>query len=216
MHGFLFANGCFNDGLMVQRVLADCDAPHVVCADGGALLAQALGFAPSTIIGDFDSLTPAQAAAFEAGGAQLIKHPPEKDETDLELSLYHCLELGASKLTILGATGGRIDQTLANIQLLVCPAWQDLPIAMVDGAQAIKLLRPGSHELSGRAGDTISLLPLSEAVAGIRTRQLKYPLRHETLVMGPARGISNVMLADVAEIAFDAGLLLLIHTVGRA
>ena len=216
MQILLLANGEFNHGVMVARLLDSLDAPTVICADGGARHARSLGIAPHTIIGDLDSLSADEAAAFKAAGAEIIQHPPEKDETDLELALRHCRLLGATSIAILGAFGGRIDQTLANILLLAQPEYSDIDIVAVDGDQSLRLLRPGRHGIEGESGDTISLIPLSGAAEGIRTRRLLYPLRGERLRRGPARGLSNVMLGGSAEIEFDAGLLLLVHTRGRA
>ncbi len=212
----LFANGILKPGPAVQRALESCQSPIVVCADGGALHARSLGLTPAVIIGDFDSLSPADVAAFEAAHVQIIRHPPEKDETDLELALHFCRELGATRLWILGGLGGRFDQSMANILLLTLPELQNMRIAFVDGAQTIRLLAPGEHKIAGASGDTLSLIPLLGAAEGITTRNLKYALAGETLEMGPARGISNVMLADCAEVALGAGQLLLVHTCGRA
>ena len=212
----LFANGEMTPGPALDLALASCVSPLVVCADGGALHARALGLKPATIIGDFDSLSESDAAAFAADGARIIRHPPDKDQTDLELALHFCRSMRATKLWILGGLGGRFDQTLANILLLTLPELRDMRIAFVDGAQTIRLLPPGKHSIKGAAGDTVSLIPLLGAAQGITTRNLQYALADERLDMGPARGISNVMLADCAEIELRAGLLLLAHTCGRA
>lgn len=212
----LFANGIFTPGEAVQRVLAAQHSPTIVCADGGALHARALGLQPQTIIGDMDSLSAADVLAFEAAGAQIIRHPPEKDETDLELALHFCHELGAQSVVILGGLGGRFDQTLANILLLTLPALASMRIELVDGAQTIRLLSAGVHQITGAVGDTVSLIPLQSAATGITTRGLQYALRNETLPLGPARGISNVMLAEKAEVELGGGLLLLAHTLGRS
>lgn len=212
----LFANGIFTPGEAVRRVLAAQHAPAIICADGGARQARALGLQPQTIIGDMDSLRPAEVLDFEAAGAQIIQHPPEKDETDLELALHFCRKLGAKTVTIFGGLGGRFDQTLANILLLTQPSLASMRIELVDGAQTIRVLPAGIHKIAGAAGDTVSLIPLQGAATGITTRGLQYALRDETLPLGPARGISNVMLAEQAEIELGGGLLLLAHTIGRA
>ena len=216
MHVLLFANGVFKPGAMVRRCLAQAEAARVICADGGALHARALGLKPHTIIGDMDSLTPQQVDDFAAAGTVIRRHPPDKDETDLELALLHCAEIGAELVVILGGLGGRFDQTLANILLLTHPAFSALDITVVDGEQAIALLRPGAHTIAGDIGDTISLIPLSASVEGITTENLKYALDSESLQLGPARGVSNVMLAKQASVRFSRGLLLLAHTIGRA
>lgn len=216
MQVLLFANGIIIQGAMVQRHLDQACAPHIVCADGGALHARALGLKPHTIVGDLDSLTTPQVAEFKAAGTEVIQYPPEKDETDLELALQHCRDIGAESVVILGGLGGRFDQTLANIFLLTLPTLSDMLISVVDGEQSIRALQPGAHEILGQPGDTISLIPLSSAADGITTKNLKYALRDEALTVGPARGISNVMLANSAQVAFRCGSLLLVHTIGRA
>ena len=216
MKVLLFANGEANDGTMLQRALNCAGSAYILCADGGALNADKFGLAPQTIIGDLDSLDEGQVASFTAAGAEIILFPAEKNETDLELALLWCIEQGASSISILGALGGRFDQTLANIYLLALPALEGIPIEVIDGQQSIRLLRTGRHQIDGQARDTISLIPLGEPVRGITTVALKYPLSGETLKMGPARGISNVMLTDQAIVEIESGILVLIHTRGRA
>ena len=132
------------------------------------------------------------------------------------MALLHCAEIGAESVAILGGLGGRFDQTLANILLLTHPAFSALDITVIDGEQVIRLLRPGAHRICGDVGDTISLIPLSASAEGISTDNLKYALDGDSLQLGPARGISNVMLAEQATVRFRRGLLLLTHTVGRA
>ena len=216
MHVLLFANGALNQGTMVQRCLEQAQSARVICADGGALHARALGLQPQTIIGDLDSLTPQQVDSFAAAGANIIRHPADKDETDLELSLLHCAEIGVASVAILGGLGGRFDQTLANVFLLMHPAFEELDITHVDGEQTIRLLRPGAHIIHGGVGDTISLIPLTASADGITSENLQYALEDDALHPGPARGISNVMLAGQARVTFGRGLLLLTHTSGRA
>lgn len=201
---------------MVRRALEGAGSAHILCADGGALNAQKFGLKPQTIIGDFDSLGAEQVEELRSAGAEICRFPLEKDETDLELALRWAVDKGARAIVVLGALGGRFDQTLANLHLLALPSLQDIHIELVDGEEHIRLLRPGRHSIEGRRGDTISLMPLGGRADGISTSGLKYPLRDESLEFGPARGISNVMLRDSASLDLQSGMLLLIHTRGRA
>ena len=201
---------------MLRRALERAGSAHILCADGGALNALKYGMKPQTIIGDFDSLGAAQVEEHRAAGAEICRFPLEKDETDLELALRWAVDQGARAIVVLGALGGRFDQTLANVYLLALPGLRDIPIELVDGDEHIRLLRPGRHSIAGRSGDTISLLPMGGRADGISTDNLKYPLRDESLEFGPARGISNVMLSDSASLNLHSGMLLLIHTRGRA
>jgi len=216
MQILLFANGQAQDGTMVQRVLDEVSSPHIVCADGGALNAVKFGFQPQVIIGDLDSLTAEHIADFETKDTIIQRYPDEKDETDLELALHWCIDHQATEIYIIGGLGGRFDQTLANIYLLTLPELDDTHIEMVDAEQSIRVLDAGTHQIDGQVGDTISLIPIGDAVRGIVTSDLKYPLDDEALFLGPARGVSNVMEADSATVQFAEGNLLLVHTVGRA
>lgn len=216
MKVLLFANGPVQPGSLLRDTLQQAGAAQIICADGGALHAQALGLHPQHIFGDLDSLSPQQVADFRAAGAVIHQYDAEKDETDLELALRYCQKIAAQPLYIIGGFGGRIDQSLANIHLLSQPAWRNSQAIFVDGEQSLRLLPPGSHALQGQAGDTVSLLALTAAVTSIRTRDLQYPLQGEDLRRGSSRGISNVMLRQQAEVSLRSGLLLLVQTRGRA
>ncbi|MBK9125602.1 MAG: thiamine diphosphokinase [Chloroflexi bacterium] len=212
----VFANGELRTGPTVHRWLNLIDRPLVLAADGGAHIAAAYELRPDAIIGDMDSVAPALLSELEGQGMQIIRHPPEKDETDLELALKEAAARDCDPIIIIGGTGGRLDQSLANVYLLALPELAGRTVRMVAGYEEVLLLRPGSHTLHGNPGDTVSLLPVGGPAYGVRTSGLAYPLRSETLEFGPARGISNEMLADSAHISLEHGWLLVIHTDGKA
>lgn len=216
MKALIFANGAIEDGEMVQRALADAPAALIVAADGGARVAAHYGRHVDTVIGDMDSLTPDELVALRAGDTTTLSHPAEKDETDLELALMWAVEQGADWLRVVGATGGRLDQALSNIYLLALPILNGRDVKLVAGGQATWLARAGRTEIAGAVGDTISLIPLNGTVRGVRTEALYYPLVDEDLYFGPARGVSNVMTTERAAVTVRAGVLLVVHTIGRA
>lgn len=212
----IFANGDPYPGEMVRRVLSETHDAQIIAADGGARIARFYGYKPDVIIGDMDSLHAADLTSFIQEGAVLERHPAEKAETDLELALQYAVRQGAVWLRIVGAVGNRFDQTIANVHLLTLPELESVDAAMVSGGQAIYMLRAGTHTFYGQPGDTLSLIPMSGSVPDIETRDLFYPLKNETLVFGPARGVSNVLTKDTAQVSFPSGMLLAVHTVGRA
>ena len=112
--------------------------------------------------------------------------------------------------------GDRLDQTLSNVYLLALPVLRERDVRLVAGKQEAWLLYPGEHHITGAAGDTLSLLPISGEAHGIRTDNLYYPLRDETLTFGPSRGISNVLQGEQAGVSLRDGVLLAVHTIGRA
>lgn len=210
----IFANGDLNDGAAVQAAL-DSTA-YVIAADGGARLALQLERHIDLLIGDMDSLPPELVDQLAQQGTEIIPLPAEKNETDLEVALLEASQRGTAWIRIIGGLGGRLDQELANIYLLALPALQGVDACLVAGDQTARVLGVGRHPLEGQIGDTISLIPLSGAADGITTWGLQYPLMQETLHVGPARGISNVIQQTEAGVEVGSGLVLMVHTIGRA
>ena len=212
----ILVNGTLADPQVIRARLASCSFGLVIAVDGGSRHARTLNLMPQAVIGDLDSLDAGLRAEYSAAGVVFEVSPARKDETDLELAIGYARGHGAERIVLIGAVGGRLDMTLANLLLLTHPAFTALHIEAWDGSQTAWLLRPPGEEIAGSAGDTVSLIPLGGDAAGVRTHGMEYPLRGETLAFGPARGISNVMMEGQARIDLASGLLLLVHTPGRA
>ncbi|HID54360.1 MAG TPA: thiamine diphosphokinase, partial [Anaerolineae bacterium] len=105
---------------------------------------------------------------------------------------------------------GRLDQTLANILLLSHPQLHGRTAQLITENERAWLVTAVS-EIYGRAGDTVSLIPLGGDVRVRAASGLAWPLHDETLAFGLARGVSNVMTADTAVIEVESGTLLCIH-----
>ncbi len=106
--------------------------------------------------------------------------------------------------------GGRLDQTLANIYLLNLPQLSGCDVRLDDGVEEVSLVRT-VQQITGQAGDTVSLLPISPLVQGITTVGLQYPLNNEDLVLFHSRGVSNVMTCKDASVEIQDGILLCVH-----
>ncbi|MBM3190054.1 MAG: thiamine diphosphokinase, partial [Chloroflexi bacterium] len=128
-----------------------------------------------------------------------------------ELALLEAAAMGATRITLLGALGGRVDHQIANLMLLAMPQLAGIETVIYDGRSRV-LLADGEATLRGEVGDTVSLIPLGGDAEGIETSGLQYPLRDETLRFGPARGVSNVLVAPIARITARSGRLLVVHT----
>jgi thiamine pyrophosphokinase len=209
MRAVVVANGRI-DGPWPIRLERQQANDLVICADGGVDNALRLGLVPHVVLGDFDSAPGDALRRAEVLGAQMVRFPTHKDETDAELALRYAVSHGATDILFLGALGGRIDHALANLFLLAAPEFAGVRVRIADAATTIELCRDRC-EIRGQAGDIVSLLPLTSDVAGVVTEGLEYPLRGETLRFGPARGVSNVMLGEVARVSVSDGLLTVIH-----
>ena len=214
MHAVIVANGSMENSTRLRELWRTADLR--IAADGGAANARAhLALAPHVLIGDLDSLDEPTRAWCAAARVETIQHPRAKNETDLELALDLAGKRAATEITLLGALGGRFDQTLANVFLLAGPASQHIA-ARIAAPDFDAWIAWDRAVLQGRPGETVSLIPLSEQVDGIVTQGLVYPLRSETLFLGKARGVSNELAGDHAEISFTRGLLLVVHLFGAS
>jgi thiamine pyrophosphokinase len=207
----IFANGDLTPGAWLNGYLQQ--ATQLIGADGGTRHILQLGLTPDRVIGDLDSLDDKTVALLRARGVAIERFAAEKDETDLELALQHALRTPDVPIVILGALGGRLDQTLANILLLAQPQLRGRRIILAAPHERAWLIS-GSTEIGGQAGDRVSLIPLGGAVHVVRTTGLAWPLVDETLPVGPTRGVSNRMTADLATVVVDRGSLLCIHSEG--
>jgi thiamine pyrophosphokinase len=198
----------------------DADLADVLAADGGFARARSLGLLPRLLVGDLDSLAPGPLAAAEAEGIEVLRVRADKDESDTELAVLEAVRRGATRVTVLGALGGpRIDHALANVWLLAHPGLVGVEATLLDARSRIVLVcapgpdfGPVHRRLPGPAGAVVSLLPLGGDVAGVTTIGLRYPLRDEPLVTGPARGLSNVRVAPDAAVTVRRGRLLVVES----
>ena len=209
----IIANGLPPEEATARRWLQpddDSTPVRLICADGGARIALALGLMPEVVVGDLDSLDEAALAQLKAMGCRFVVYSAAKDWTDLELALKLAVQQGATEIVILGALGGRLDQELANILLLLLPELQDISTRIVDDRQEMFVAR-NQAEIVGQSGDVVSLIPLGGDAEGIVTEGLLYPMRDEPLLSGPARGVSNVLTGPVAHVTLRSGALLIVH-----
>ena len=211
MRAVVFVNGEIADYGALSRWLRKDD--YRVAADGGARHLEALGLLPHVIVGDLDSVDPARLARLRAHGVAVERHPPAKDATDLELAVERAVRDGATELLLLGAVGGRLDQTFANLLILAQRDWP-LPLTIAEGDQLARVLRgPQSVTLTGPTGGYVSAVALSEEVTGVTYQGLEYPLQNATLRLGSTRGVSNALASSPARISIESGLLLVIQQV---
>jgi thiamine pyrophosphokinase len=203
----IFANGQFSDLQHVKDLL--CPDDYIIAVNGGTHHALSIRAVPHAIIGDLDSLPPAERARVEAAGVQIISFPARKDETDLELALRHAVDKNATEIVIVAALGGRLDQSFANMFLLTLPELRGLNVRIVEGNQTAFLIHDEAC-ITGKPGDTVSILPIGGAAVGVSNEGLEWPLYEDTLPLGTTRGMSNVLLGEQARISIRKGILLCI------
>lgn len=173
-----------------------------VAADSGYLSAQDSGITPDIFIGDFDSVPES-----EVRSPEIIRLYPVKDMTDTQEAIDVAICRGATHITILGALGGRIDHTLANLHLLKYARDKGITAEIADTDSYICLVGK-SLTVSRREGFCLSLVPLTDCT-GVSISGVYYPLDNASMPVGNPYGISNEFTEDTAHIAVKTGELLL-------
>jgi thiamine pyrophosphokinase len=200
----IFANGDLPNLEKARTLLHDDD--FIIAADGGTRHALALGLVPNIIIGDLDSLP--STFDLRTFNGEVLQFSKDKNETDLELAIQHALTLNPEQIIILAALGGRLDQTIGNIALILGPSSS---VLRLDDSIEEVFFCHDNCEINGAVGDIVSLIPWQGEVTGVVSTNLKWPLRNETLYPQKTRGISNEMLGNKAAVQISSGLLLVIH-----
>lgn len=172
----------------------------VVCADGAYNKLIKLGIKPDIVLGDMDSIQKKLS-----DGTKRIKYPTNKDETDGELALDYAVSKNPNEILVFGALGGRKDQELANIFLL--SKYPSRNIKVSEKNTSIWIAKK-KEQFGAKKGQTISLIPISVKVTGIKTEGLRYKLNNENLYMKKTRGISNVAEKNKIKITHKKGILL--------
>lgn len=205
----IFVNGDCDESTLSKLPLKTTSV--FIAVDGGLRHVKALKRVPDYLIGDMDSIDPADhALLYDNQQTTVIPHPPQKDSTDLELTLAFAGTLGLSSIVLVGVTGGRLDQALGNVLLLGARDWPyDIDI-VTDEGDACLLTPERSFRGTLIPGTTVSLLPLSHDVAGVTTAGLYYPLQDARVGFGTSLGISNEVNAEITTVSITRGKLLLV------
>ena len=144
--------------------------------------------------------------------------PSEKDDTDLMLAIKQGFESGCDDFLIFGATGGRVDHLLGNIQSLgyILSCGGEGMIAA--DREIIRLYRAGSYRIYDREGFSFSLVAYTDKVEGLTIKGAKYEVEDCLLTNAFPLGISNVVKGfdgqdrKYAEISFKSGYLLSVQS----
>lgn len=187
---------------------------YVICADAGMKFCHEAEIQPDLILGDFDSVDDVSYAYFQKKCPERMEQfPTHKDETDTELALLRAIQTGADHVTMIGATGTRLDHVFGNIQMLKLALDKHVDCQIVDPHNRIRMVR-GQAVLTRKDqfGKYVSLLPFTPEVTGITLKGFAYEVEDFTLISGIARGVSNELCEEKAVITSKDGILLVIES----
>lgn len=180
----------------------------VIAVDGGLAHLQAIGCEPDVAIGDFDSL------GYVPTGVTVIEHPSHKDKSDLELALDYAFEQGFERTVIYGALGGRLDHSVANLQMCARFAEAGMRVELVGVDCAVSILvGPGALELPALGQGIVSVFSAVGESRGVTETGMEYPLDDVTLSNRTTWGLSNELVGQPVRISVEEGTLYVFHPV---
>lgn len=206
MIGLVFAGGPAPSSDLAPSLPDDA---LVIAADSGVDHALALGFSPTVVVGDMDSISEEARRWAATSGATVLEHPVAKDATDLDLALELAAERCAEIVVVEGG-GGRLDQALGNIMLIAGEKLAAVTLSAHVGDALVTVVRD-HREIVGAPGSTLSLLAVAGPAEGITTTGLRWELSEATLRPGDSLGVSNELVTSPARVSLRAGVLLAVQ-----
>jgi len=177
----------------------------IIAADGGCLYLENAGIKPDIIIGDFDSL------GYAPKGEEVVRLNPVKDITDMDAAVREGLKRGYTEFHLYGACGGRIDHTLANIQLIASLAQKNIK-AYIHDQKIITAVCNGEINFDAGYKGYISVFSHSDKCTGVTIEGLKYSLDNAELSNLFSLGVSNEFLGTESKIKVKNGTLIIIYS----
>ena len=217
-YGIIIAGGRIDEDFVLrflQSASRRREPPLLVAADRGLIFLEKNGIVPNVIVGDFDSVP----AGYEE--LYLKKHPSveahryhwEKDYTDTDIATRRAMEKGCKLIDILGATGTRFDHMLGCVQLLAHLRDQGVTGRILDPYNRITI-----HEQSFRIlrkeqwGKYVSLFAWGGEVGGVTLTGFHFPMENGRIRTAETLTVSNEIRAEIAEVLFSSGLLLMVES----
>ena len=200
----------------------------LIAADKGLEFFLEHQLLPDAVIGDFDSLSEdgkkfleiqeeksmdsQKGFENEKKEIKVIRLRPEKDDSDTQSAMNYAIQNGAKRITILGATGNRVDHLMANFGLLVLAKNQGVEVILADQYNYMKLVSDGEIiKKSEQFGKYISFFPLGGDVTGLTLEGFKYSLDHYRLTTADSGlTVSNEIVSEKAKVTYQSGTLLMI------
>lgn len=179
------------------------EGDKLIAADGGYAALTRLGLTPHLVVGDFDSL------GSLPNHPNVHKLPCVKDDTDIGYAIKVGLNEGYTRFILLGGIGGRLDHTIANLQLLEYLSSHGALGILAGGGYAATTTNT-SFVFPAECSGYCSVFCQSGAARGVTLEGLKYSLTDGELSANFPLGVSNEFLGVPARISVREGTLLLV------
>ena len=196
----LLAKGEIPQGDIPLTMLGN--ARRIVCCDGAVDNLIKLGFEPTAIVGDCDSISEELLQRFK----KLIHPDKDIEYNDLNKALRYYNSLGVSKIALLGGFGLREDHALANVGIMMMFAREKaMELVMVTNYGVFTPIFQ-SASFNAYPRQQISVFSFSEDTE-LTFSGLKYPVVKRKFKQ-LWEGSLNEALSDNFSVEFDKGSVL--------
>lgn len=189
---------------MICRIIAGAPEAYIdhtdgliIAADKGVEHALNHGLHIDVAVGDFDSVNKDLLEGLD----HLIKLSPEKDETDLLVAVEYALSKNPDKIIIHGATNGRFDHYIANINLL--------GLGNIEIIDEINRIFVASKSFLLKTDDYVSFFNY-DGEPVISLEGFKYPLKDYELKRRDSLCVSNEINHNEGRVTIKDGRVLVI------
>ena len=210
MQGLVVSNGNINDYDKLNSIFESSD--YVVCADGGIRHLREIDKSPNILLGDLDSVSKKDLEFVKSKNIEIHKFPPVKDKTDTELATEYLIDLACKSIYFLGATGSRIDHTLANVFLLNLLLKKGIRGIIVDDKNEI-YIEDDFLQLKKLEKSFLSIMPIDQAGINLSISGCFYNLDNAFIPFGSTHGISNEIVEDKCSIKIHRGKAIIIRSI---
>jgi len=186
---------------------------YIIAADGGLRHLECLNIVPDAIIGDFDSVDEGTVFQRNARGDapyEVVELPREKDVSDMAAAIDHGLERGCEEFHIYGGAGGRLDHTLANVQLLAGLVRQNKRGFLYGEHEIVTAIQREPISFAAESAGVFSVFSHGGKASGVIIHGAKYLLDNATLSNDTPLGLSNEFIGEPIQVSAESGTLMIV------
>lgn len=210
-HAVIVANGPFLAKEIIEEAVKN---KHIVALDGAANRLAQIGILPNVVLGDFDSMPESGRNVWGLHkhfhdmsttdspylGNYGVTIVPAKDQkhTDLTKAIHFCDTQGFDAITVICATGGRLDHHQATMTALRREYKKDRPILLHTEQQTVCFMKDGKLVVKGRPGDKVGISAYPSAT--VTTSGLLYELKDHALEIGMTESTCNELTGKTAQV----------------
>lgn len=177
---------------------------YVIAADAGFQVLEQNGIKIDMVIGDFDTLNRVPAHP------NVIVLNKEKDTTDMLSAVREGIKIGYEVFHIYCGTGGRVEHTIANMQLLTELSQSGKHGFLFGKDYVITAITNEAVSFPKEASGYVSVFSHSDRSEGVFLKGLKYKLENAVLTNTYPLGVSNEFTGEESSICVANGTLMIV------